>query len=732
MYNTILDDYISYLSGRTGNARRNTAAHTRQKRRQTMGRRLSFAVILFLLCAAFASGVGAAPPDAPVPEIAASPTAFAGAGTAADPYLLSDAADLFALAGRVNGGDNCAGLYFALTADVDLGGADWTPIGLYYDPSPLSALPFSGHFDGRGHTISRFSVALQGKTGYTTALCGGLFGYVCGSVTRLAVSEATVSVSATRTGYAGGIAGYLAGTVSDCYANATVSATSSAGSAAAGGLVGYSRGDVAACISLGQSRATASASQKSAWVGGAVGRSDGTLCRVFAAGNPSVSAKTPQLAFGGAVVGENGGKAADLCYSEAGYFAGLGDCLPLDRQKEASALAQLLLLSADWQTEEGTYPRFAGCAAVSVPASCAEGSVGNPLPVATAAALKGMRADRSYRLTADIALSGNFAPLAVYYGYFRGNGKTLSGISVTGSSYENFGLFGVLCGTVDGLSLSGVCRANNANGGYAGLLCGRLLGTAVGVSGSGQVTNTSKYTSVSGGLVGQCRGGLLSDCTADVTVSGIKGTILCVYGGGMVGQNSGTVRRCTAMGNVDCTSTLQYPVAGGFVGQNDGEITDCAATGNAIALAYGEIGAAGGFVGQQTGGSLVRCVAQGNANARADDGSAHAGGFTGMVRGGSLLACFAGGGASATAQPAEGCHAGVFFGSADGGTWESCHVTAASSAAAQTQDKTVVPTFDDARITLVSDAEMTADFFLTLGFSQEVWQLADGRLPALV
>lgn len=63
-----------------------------------------------------------------------------GGGTAEAPYIVMDAADLDAVR------DNL-GAYYELGADIDLGGEEWTPIG-------SSGQPFTGTFDGDGHTIS--------------------------------------------------------------------------------------------------------------------------------------------------------------------------------------------------------------------------------------------------------------------------------------------------------------------------------------------------------------------------------------------------------------------------------------------------------------------------------------------------------------------------------------------------------------------------------------------------
>ena len=693
-------------------------------------------ILAALLCLCLAAGTVACAPAASLPtertELpSASPVSdgapypFPGSGTADDPFCLSSAADLRTLSARVNGGEDCEGLSFLLVCDVDLGGAAFSPIGACYAPNPAAALPFAGHFDGGGHTVTGLRVSVTGGGDFGTTLCAGLFGYVSGTVTRLSVSGASVSVQGKRNAAAGGLVGYLTGTVTQCVSDASVSAVSSAGEAAAGGLAGQCHGEITGCLAFGSATAKATATLRRAWVGGLVGYSDGQITRAFSDLSLSVSAASPSLGYGGAVLGENGGRVSDLFYAATGYFAGQGQPLTVSQLSENDLTARLSLTD-DFTVGTGRYPRFAGAADRALPSSAPAGSAENPLSVSDAAGLRAMRADRCYALAGDVALSGTFTSLPVFYGAFDGRGHRISGLVVSGKTADDFGLFGVLCGSVQDLSLSGNCTADNANGGYAGLLAGRLTGTVRGVTVSGSVTNSSRYTNVSGGLVGQCRGGLIGECRASVSVSGVKGTVLNVIAGGLVGENSGTLRACRAAGNCDATSTLQYAIVGGLVGSNTGTVTDCEAVGNATALSYGEFAAAGGLVGQQTGGSLLRCVASGTADARADDGSAHAGGFAGVIRGGSVTASVGGGRASATSHVASGCHAGRFAGSTLPMQTPQ-YVTAASAASSVTLDGTDVPVSDNA----VLCSDLTAAFFAGLGFDGALWRLSDGALPSL-
>lgn len=89
---------------------------------------------------------------------------FTGTGTAADPYVIDSAEKLAKLAELVNAGETYAGKYFTQTADIDLGGKEWTPIG-------TSAKPFSGVYNGLDNKITGLYIS------NVISQCG-LFGFI--------------------------------------------------------------------------------------------------------------------------------------------------------------------------------------------------------------------------------------------------------------------------------------------------------------------------------------------------------------------------------------------------------------------------------------------------------------------------------------------------------------------------------------------------------------------------
>lgn len=175
-----------------------------------------------------------------------------GSGTQDDPWLISTAADLKALADYINSGKaadcdadcntygNFHGYYFKQTADIDLQGAAWDPIGY----SDNAGACFSGHYDGDNHVIcNAISSGLTDK-GYTSA---GIFGFVWnGSVSNLHIENVTFSAAGDGNyAFAGGLVGAVyASEITNCsVSNSKISSnTSYNNNNCAGGLVGYSIG----------------------------------------------------------------------------------------------------------------------------------------------------------------------------------------------------------------------------------------------------------------------------------------------------------------------------------------------------------------------------------------------------------------------------------------------------------------------------------------------------------
>ena len=138
-----------------------------------------------------------------------------GDGSKATPYQISSGAELAYLAQQVNNSNlSTEGKYFELSADIDLAGNNWTPIG--------AESGFRGHFDGKGHVVKGLTVKISNDDN-TGVIYAGLFGIVVGgTIQNLGVElvDAGIEVSATDAVSVGGIVGEMGGSRSilrNCY-----------------------------------------------------------------------------------------------------------------------------------------------------------------------------------------------------------------------------------------------------------------------------------------------------------------------------------------------------------------------------------------------------------------------------------------------------------------------------------------------------------------------------------
>ena len=166
-------------------------------------------------------------------------TAYAGgSGTSEDPYQIATAAQLAFFAQEANSKDEYTWpearyrKYFKLTADINLKGHEWTPIGTVYKR-------FVGSFDGDDHVIVNLNVK--------DAWHAGLFGWIQNGATvkNLVIRNATISSVSQDSesvkphnpeAYSGIVAAYCSAgcTISDCKVDGTVTSDY-----CAGGIVGY-------------------------------------------------------------------------------------------------------------------------------------------------------------------------------------------------------------------------------------------------------------------------------------------------------------------------------------------------------------------------------------------------------------------------------------------------------------------------------------------------------------
>jgi len=207
-------------------------------------------------------------------------------------YTVTSADGLMNIAKLVNGGKT--DINITLTADIDLTGKDWTPIGTSFSNK------YTGTFDGSGHTI-------KGLTVTTNDQFVGLFGSIGYAGTVKNVMMEDVQITSNRSsGFAGGVAGYSDGTIENCSVSGSVS-----GTVYVGGVVGAQwNGSITGCSSSATVKGTV-------YVGGVAGQTNGgaTLTACYATGNVIIEIAPKKNISGGGLVGMNGGKGVRACYA---------------------------------------------------------------------------------------------------------------------------------------------------------------------------------------------------------------------------------------------------------------------------------------------------------------------------------------------------------------------------------------------------------------------------------
>ncbi len=207
-------------------------------------------------------------------------------------YTVTTAEGLKAVADIANNGN--LGINITLTADIDLKGIDWTPIGIDYNHQ------YTGTFNGGGHTITGLTVT--GSDQYV-----GLFGHIGSGGTVKDVTLEEVKIESNNDMSAvGGVAGRSYGTLENCSVSGSVS-----GSGIAGGVVGYQSGGFLTGCS---SSATVNAGGVA---GGVAGLTDSgaTLTACYATGDVTLESINSGGNFVGGVVGSNTSCTLKACYA---------------------------------------------------------------------------------------------------------------------------------------------------------------------------------------------------------------------------------------------------------------------------------------------------------------------------------------------------------------------------------------------------------------------------------
>ena len=258
-----------------------------------------------------------------------------GIGTAAD---LKEFAELVKTGGDVS--KFLVDGVLVLGADIDLGGEAWTPIGAgsVTNAGVITAgdVPFTGVFDGRGHTVDNFKVSVpaDAPAGYAA----GLFGILSGATVKNVVigPKAVFEGQSAAMSFIGGVAGFaLNSTVEGCTNKATMSLTAAkdATRECLAGIVGEmytAEGDFASyvknCVNEGSITSTNAVNANNGGnglsVAGIVGFSDGKNFNYIQNCTNKVAIAAEATRLAGIVASANAKTKVEDCVNE-GKISGL-------------------------------------------------------------------------------------------------------------------------------------------------------------------------------------------------------------------------------------------------------------------------------------------------------------------------------------------------------------------------------------------------------------------------
>ncbi|MFA5658361.1 MAG: InlB B-repeat-containing protein [Oscillospiraceae bacterium] len=478
-------------------------------------------------------------------------SAYAGGdGTESAPYEIATAEQLAYFAQQVNATMSYDNQYFKLTADIDLGGKQWVPIG--YSNSYV----FKGFFDGNGKTISNMEIGTEASpcTEYTWS---GLFGYLnAATVKNLCVTDAK-QYSLINSGAR--FYGILAGAdtnniIKNCYVTGINSCIATSGLVYIGGISGSTSG--------GSTQETTNCF------------SDCTII---------TGSEYPSLYNTGGVTGISDYADIAYCYwnsakcSEA-FGSGTADstCAGYSLTSSLQDQSFVDLLNAhkdddtiEWVLRENDYPIIAS---VQLPDTSWYNEDDNIFEISTADELAGFAylvnnvnnfTGKTVKLMADIDLSGmDWIPIGsadgtFFKGTFEGNNKVISNMSIGTAAQPNstitfIGLFGKLetDSIVKNLGVTNVSVYSSKSNAHIGGLAGSLRSEAFNCYTTGSLNGSG--TSI-GGLNGSMEA-IVTNCYSTCNITGGENSAV----GGLIGVCMGdtsVVTNCYAAGSISGGAT---------------------------------------------------------------------------------------------------------------------------------------------------------------------------------
>ena len=536
---------------------------------------------------------------------------------------------------------------YILASDIDASGTTnpsdvWSPAGFIPVGAAISngGVPYSGVFDGAGHTVSGLSI-VRPTSGYV-----GLFGDVGAS--GVLQNVALTGGSVTGADYVGALAGQNDGLVRNASAAGPVSGVDYTGKGAdgyeVGGLVGINTGTIDNASASGSVTGYGN-------VGGLVGGNEADPGLALIENSHATGDVLEQGGYnGGGLVGQSatsnlltpslintyatgrvtgtgdvGGLAGDVNSGlvQASYAAGA-----------VSATAASLSASPNYGQGLNVGGLIGYIGHIQATTILDDNASGAVTGVANVGGLVGGMRAPTASYPAAVTIDGGYASGAVSGASLVGGLIGYNEASVTrsdasgavsgsvGTATELGGLVGENIGTLANSGASGPVQGDAEVGGLVGINNGTIANSYA----SGSVTAGLGKTAIRSG---QIVGGLVGLNSGSVTESYVTGASSGdQIVGGLVGFDSGTISNSYALGKVDGVSGKTTPsgsgtLIGGLVGESIGNVSNSYATG--AVTGTGDIGGLIGFNGSSA--SVVSSYATG----RVTDSSGKASKAGGLV-----------------------------------------------------------------------------------------------------
>lgn len=563
--------------------------------------------------------------------------ALGGSGTQSSPYQLTDVFGLQSVASFA-----LLDQGFALANDIDASATEnWNKGEGFVAIEGLGLTPFSGTFDGQGHTITELT-----SIGVNAALFARTNG---ADIRNVALDDVNIA------GF--DIAGGLVGTAIDTtIQNVAVSGiVASEFGTLVGGIVGDLRG---ASGSLDNSSFTGTVTadnenDANLTIGGLVGRNlSSTVSNSAFTGDITETGFTLGLRTVGGAVGVNAGEVRSVTTSGALSADGAGGTLFAgglvgDNQSIEGIDASSAAMSVSVTTSQDDAIYAGGLVGNNIGSVTGSQATGDVVIAAadgmlSVGGLIGYNGNTEVRPVSDVRASGNIRVAA-------------SALAEAGQPAQVGGLVGTNFGPISDAVASGDVTVtsglvNSYVGGFVGyngpVTDGGGPGEITASVASGSVNYTTDLEGAVGGFAG-ANDGTIADAFAEGTttlsMSAFRGDPFDTdYGsavGGFTGANAGSQTRTAARGDVSGqTVTVPLAVGGHSGAQLFGATRDAYASGDVVANSTGQ-STVGGLFGGINSGTLTNSYSSGEVS-ETGSGPAFVGGLIGLNLEGAVAASF--------------------------------------------------------------------------------------------